>query len=163
MMKRGFGTYTLMLSVILWGVLLGGVVYSHIVFFPPYLSHLPESAMITNGEYALHDENFWMLIHPVLVLSLIVSLAANWRDPVRRKLIASTLVVYVVVILVSFAYFVPQLAEFHNSPQSGISSAEWIDRGKHWQHMSWIRGATLAVFALPLLFALTSLEPNADR
>ena len=143
-----------MLSVILWGVLLGGVVYSHVVYFPVYLSHLPESAIITNGEYALHEENFWMFIHPVLVLSLIVSLGANWSDRVRRKLIAATLFVYVAVIVISLFYFIPQLAEFRNSPQSSISSAEWILRGRHWQHMSWIRGATLFVFAVPLLIAL---------
>src|ERR1044071_7180139 len=98
-MKLGFGTYALMVSVILWGVLLGGVAYSHIVYFPVYLSHLPESAIITNGPYALHEENFWMFIHPVLVLSLIISLVLNWRNAARRKLIASTMVVYTAVII----------------------------------------------------------------
>jgi hypothetical protein len=161
-MKMGFGTYALMISVILWGVLLGGVVYSHVVYFPVYLSHLPESAIITNGEYALHEEHFWTLLHPVLVLSLVISLASNWREAARRTLIASTLVVYVAVIIISFAYFIPQLAEFRNSPQSNITSAEWIQRGQHWQHMSWIRGATLFVFSIPLLFALARPKTNAN-
>ncbi|MBK8465995.1 MAG: DUF1772 domain-containing protein [Chloracidobacterium sp.] len=148
--------------MILWGILLGGVVYSHVVYFPVYLSHLPESAIITNGEYALHEEHFWMFIHPVLVLSLIVSLAANWSDAMRRKLIASTLVVYIAIIIISMIYFVPQLAEFHNSPRSGISSAEWIERGQRWQQLSWIRGAALFVFAFPLLVALARSSKNAD-
>lgn len=161
-MKLGFGTYALMISAILWGVLLGGVVYSHVVYFPVYLSHLPESAIITNGDYALHEEHFWMFIHPVLLLSLIVSLAANWSDAMRRKLIASTLVVYIAIIVVSMIYFVPQLAEFHNSPRSGVSSAEWVERGQRWQQLSWIRGATLFVFAFPLLVALTRSRKNAD-
>ena len=100
-MRVGLATYLLMISVILWGVLLGGIVFADVVYFPVYLSHLPESAIITNGDYALHEEHFWLFIHPLLVLSLIVSLIANWGDTVKRKLIASTLVVYVLVIVVS--------------------------------------------------------------
>jgi hypothetical protein len=144
-----------MLSIILYGVLLGGVVYSHIVFFPVYLSHLPESAVLTNGEYALHEENFWLLIHPLLVMSLIVALALNWRDTFRRKLIAATLGVYILVLVVSSLYFIPQLGEFRESLRTGGSAVEWMARGSHWQHMSWIRGGTLFVFSIPLLFALT--------
>lgn len=150
----GFGSFALMLSIILWGVLLGGVVYSHIVYFPVYLSHLPESAVLTNGDYALHEEHFWMLIHPLLILSLIVSLATNWRDAFRRKMIGSTLIVYLIIIVISSIYFIPQLAEFQASPRTGIPAAEWQQRGIHWQRMSWIRGATLFAFSLPLLFAL---------
>lgn len=162
-MKLGFGTYALMVSVILWGVLLGGVVYSHIVFFPAYLSHLPESALLTNGEYALHEENFWMLLHPILVLSLIVSLAANWRSKFRRKMIAATLAVYVGVIVISAVYFIPRLGEFRDSPQSSVPTAEWQQRGATWQHMSWIRGGTLSLMTIPLLFALaTPKYSNGD-
>ena len=161
-MRLGFATYLLMISVILWGVLLGGIVFAHVVYFPVYLSHLPESAIITNGEYALHEEHFWLFIHPLLVLSLIVSLIANWGDAVRRKLIGSTLGVYVAVIVISALYFIPQLAEFHDSPKSGIPSAEWIERGQHWQHMSWIRGAILFISAIPLLIALARPKTNAN-
>jgi hypothetical protein len=161
-MRLGIATYLLMISVVLWGVLLGGIVFAHVVYFPVYLSHLPESAIITNGDYALHEEHFWLFIHPLLVLSLTVSLIANWSDAVRRKLIASTLVVYVVILIISAVYFIPQLAEFHDSPRSGISSAEWIERGQHWQHMSWIRGTTLFVFTIPLLIALARPRTNAN-
>jgi hypothetical protein len=162
-MRYRLGSYALMLSVVLYGVLLGGVVYSHIVFFPVYLSHLPESAVLTNGEYALHEENFWLLIHPLLVLSLIASLSLNWRDIFRRKLVAMTLAVYVIVLIVSTVYFIPQLAEFRGSLQTGGSTAEWIARGAHWQHMSWIRGGVLFIFSIPLLLALAGRNDGNSR
>lgn len=153
-MKFGFGTYALMLSIVLWGVLLGGVAYSHIVYFPVYLAHLPESAALTNGPYALHEEHFWLLIHPVLVLSLVISLIANWRDAFRRKMVASTLGLYIAVLVVSSLYFIPQLQEFRESPTSNISTVEWQARGAHWQRMSYIRGGVLSIFSVPLLLAL---------
>src|ERR1041385_957040 len=97
---------SLMVAIFFYGILLGGVVYSHVVFFPPYLSALPASAALTNGPYALHDEYFWMSIHPLAILSLIVALALNWKVPARRKLIAIPLTLYIVAIIVTSLYFV---------------------------------------------------------
>ena len=70
-------TISLMLSIVLWGTLLGGIAYSHLVYFPPYLSALPDSAVVVNGPYGLHEATFWMIIHPLLLLSLIVALVLN--------------------------------------------------------------------------------------
>src|SRR5690348_3786769 len=81
-------TIALMVSVLLMGILLGGIVYAHVVLFPPYLSALPSSAVLVNGPYALHDEYFWTMIHPPAVLSLVLALILNWKIPARRKLIA---------------------------------------------------------------------------
>jgi hypothetical protein len=77
-------------------------------------------------------------------------------------MIAATLAVYILVLIVSSLYFIPQLAEFRDSPRSSVSTAEWQERGARWQHMSWIRGATLFVFSLPLLFALARPKTNVD-
>src|SRR5437870_3385596 len=92
-------TISLMLSIILWGTLLGGIVYSHLVYFPVYLSALPDSAVVVNGPSGLHDEIFWTLIHPLLILSLIVSLGLNWKVRARRKLIGITMALYALALV----------------------------------------------------------------
>lgn len=153
-MKLDFGTYALMLSVLLYGVLLGGIVYLHLVFFSVYLSNLPESTVLVNGPYALHDEYFWTLIHPLAILSLIVALIANWSNRRRRILIAMPLDIYVITMVVTFLYFVPELMAFKESATSQIPAAEWHERGIRWQHLSWLRGGTMALFYIPLLLAL---------
>ena len=149
------GTYTLFLTVILWGTLLGGVAYSHLVYFPVYLSALPDSAVVVNGPYGLHEAIFWMTIHPLLILSLIAALALNWRLRARRKLILISFVVYVLVLVISQLYFIPELLAFAHSPGSGLTPAEWLARGQRWQRLSWLRGAVMYAGILPLLFALT--------
>ena len=148
-------TISLMLSVVLWGTLLGGIAYSHLVFFPPYLSALPNSAVIVNGPYGLQDATFWMIIHPLLILSLIVSLLLNWKLRARRKLVLISLVVYALMLAISLIYFVPELMAFQRSPESSLSPAEWLARGQRWQRLSWIRGAVCYVGFMPLLLALT--------
>ena len=82
-------TPALMLSLVVWGTLLGGIAYSHVVFFPVFLSALPDSAMVVTGPYGLHEEAFWIPIHPAMILSLISALALNWRSRSRRLLIGT--------------------------------------------------------------------------
>jgi hypothetical protein len=154
-------TIALMVSIILWGVFLGGIVYSHIVYFPVYLSALPDSSVIVNGPYALHEEKFWMLIHPLLILSLIISLGMNWKLKTRRNLIAITIVLYAAAIVATTLYFVPELRAFMNSPKLGGSPAEWWARGQRWQHLSWVRGGLMFVAVVPLLLALTKPDGAA--
>ena len=149
------GNLSLFLTIILWGTLLGGIAYAHLVSFPVYLSALPASAVVVNGPYGLHEEIFWMTIHPLLVLSLIAALVLNWKFRSRRKLIGISFIVYVLVLVVSRLYFIPELVAFEQSPESTLSAAEWLARGQRWQRLSWLRGALCYVAFVPLLLALT--------
>ena len=158
------GTYALFLTVILWGTLLGGIAYSHLVYFPVYLSALPDSAVVVNGTYGLHEAIFWMTIHPLLILSLVVALVLNWKSGSRRKLILVSFALYFVVLVVTQIYFLPELAAFEHSPSSKIPSSEWLARGQRWQRLSWIRGSVMYAGILPLLLALTKAVPKeAER
>lgn len=147
-------TVSLMMSIILWGTLLGGIAYSHLVYFPVYLSALPDSAVIVNGPYGLNEARFWGLIHPLLILSLIATIVLNWKQKARRKLIGITIVLYVLVILATTLYFVPELMAFANSPNLSVSPEEWLARGRRWQRLSWLRGVLMYIGLVPLLFAL---------
>jgi hypothetical protein len=149
------GTYSLFLAIILWGTLLGGIAYSHLVYFPVYLSALPDSSVVVNGTYGLNETIFWVTIHPLLILSLILALVLNWKSKSRRKLVLLSFAIYVVVLIVTQIYFLPELGAFRRSAESTLSRAEWLVRGQRWQRLSWIRGATMYAGILPLLLALT--------
>lgn len=155
MTRLRLGTYSLFVTIILWGTLLGGIAYSHLVYFPVYLSALPDSAVVVTGPYGLRESIFWMTVHPLLILSLIVSIVLNWRSQARRSLILISIAVYVLALIVTTIYLVPELIAFERSPQSSVTAAEWLARGKRWQTLSWIRGAVCYVALVPLLLALT--------
>jgi len=151
----------LMLTIVLWGTLLGGIAYSHLVYFPVYFSDLPGSAVVVNGPYGMNDGIFWVIIHPLLIISLVATLVLNWTSSSRRKLIAISFVVYVILLLVSLFYFVPELVLFKHSPESTIPATEWLARGRRWQRLSWLRGLTMYLAFVPLLIALTKPTDNS--
>lgn len=162
--KPGLNNLSLMLAIILWGTLLGGVAYSHLVYFPVYLSALPDSAVLVKGPYGLNEGRFWGLIHPLLILSLIATLALNWSLKARRRLILITVALYVLALVATALYFVPELMAFANSQNLGGSPAEWLARGRRWERLSWLRGLVMYVAIVPLLFALaTPVGPRKRR
>ena len=156
-----FPTIILIGAIIIWGVLLGGIVYSHIVYFPVFLSNLPESAVLVNGKYALHEENFWMAIHPVLIVLLIITIISNWKNRPRRKKILISFVLYAVVLIVSSIYFVPELINFSKSATSLIPPSEWLRRSSNWMTYSIIRGIIMFAGVIPLFIAL--LKPGVNK
>ena len=163
MTRSNAGTYSLFPAVIFWGILLGAIAYSHTAFLPVYLSDLPNSAAVVNGKYALNEAPFWMTIHPLLILSLIASLALNWKFPARRKLIALSFGIYVSVLIVTRVYFLPELMAFAKSPESTLPDSEWLARGHRWLSLSLIRGVFCFLGFVPLLIALTKQTDSSEN
>ena len=146
---------SLFLVIILWGTLLGASTYEHIGFFSVFLSALPDSAVVVNGPHGIDNGRFWVLIHPILILSLLSTLGLNWKASERRKLILTSIAIYALALLVTFWYFVSELMAFADSPNSTVSAEEWRARGDRWQYLSWLRALAMYAGLLPLLIALT--------
>jgi hypothetical protein len=156
-------TYALFPAIIIWGILLGGIVYSHVAFIPVYMADLPNSAIVVNGKYGLNEAPFWMTVHPLLILSLIIALASNWKLKARRKLIALSCGIYIVALIATAVYFVPELMAFAKSPESNLPASEWLARGHRWQNLSQIRGVFCFLGFVPLLIALTKQTDTSEN
>jgi mannose-6-phosphate isomerase-like protein (cupin superfamily) len=161
-MQLRLSTLSLFLLNILWGMLMGVVFYAHLVVYPVLLSNLPESAVMVTGPYGLRDGLFWMLIHPTLILTFIITLASNWRWKSRRKLIGISLGLYLLVFAATITYFVSELMAFNRSPGADVQPAEWLGRGQRWQRLSWVRQAIMHIPQVLLLVALRKPAGSAD-
>jgi uncharacterized membrane protein len=163
MTNSNLRTYSLFPAIIIWGILLGGIVYSHVVFLPVYLSDLPYSAVVGTGKYGINEAPFWTTVHPLLILSLITTLVMNWKFKARRRLIGLTFGIYISVLIVTAVYFVPELMAFAKSPESNLPASEWRARGHRWLYLSLIRGAFCFLSFVPLLIALTKQRDSGER
>lgn len=152
---------SLFVAITCWAIIIGGVMYSHLVYFPAYLSYLPESNNLIAGENGLKDGNFWMLIHPFAILSTTLTLILNWKLKTRRKFILMSFSIYVLAIIATAVYFLPTLFIFADAAKyPTVTATEWFQRGQTWQHLSWIRGSTLYVGFLFMIIALTKDHPK---
>ncbi len=106
------------------------------------------------GEYALNAGAFWTKIHPVTLLLFITSLILFWKYK-RRKNIVIAFLGYLVIMVVTFLYFVPELIAINTTTYAETIDASLVSRGQLWEQLSLLRLATLIVLAIILFLGLT--------
>ena len=154
-------TLLLILGCISFIVVMGAATYEHAAVVPIWTSAVPVSLSMFQGEYALHPWNFWVPIHPITVTLLVIALIANWRTP-RRNYVIAGFGGYLLVLAVTFAYFVPELlALVVNTPYSPTVDAELTRRAELWETLSLVRLGFIFVLAVVLLLGLSN--PAEDK
>lgn len=153
----------LILASISFVVVIGGAVYEHLALVPVWTSAVPASLTVFQGEYALKAQNFWIPIHPVTIVLMVAALIANWRTD-RRWLIILPLAGYLMILGVTFLYFVPELMALTQTPFSETVDAALTARANTWEMLSLVRLGVLFIFAITLLSSLaTPIDTRSYR
>jgi hypothetical protein len=137
-----------------FSIMIGGAVYEHINVVPKWAAAPPVSLSMFQGEYGLKPGLFWMIIHPVNLLLFILTLILHWRSA-RRKNILIVLSAYVVILIVTSLFFVPELISITTTAWSTQVDSELTSRAKLWEILSLVRLGILLVLVLILSTGLT--------
>jgi hypothetical protein len=142
------------ISCLAFAIIIGGAVYEHLNVVPKWAAGPPASLSMFQGEYGLKPELFWMIIHPVNLLLFILTLILHWRSG-RRKNIVTVLTSYIVILIITSIYFVPELISITTSSYSQTPNAELTKRASLWEALSIARLFALVVLAIILFTGLT--------
>ena len=143
----------LILGSIFFIIVVGGAVYEHVAFVPQWSAAVPASLSSLQGDYGLKAEYFWMGIHPITLLFLIGALIVNWKN-LRRRNILITLGGYVLILIITSIYFVPELIDLQDTPYTTSVDNALTQRAGMWETLSLIRLGVLFILAYILLSAL---------
>ena len=144
----------LILASICFVIILGGAIYEHIAVVPKWSAAPPSSLTMFQGKYGLHSEYFWIPIHPVTILLMVGALITNWKN-VRRKNILIVLISYIVILITTFSFFVPELISIIQTPFQDTVDPDLVRRSSMWETLSLIRLSIIAILSIILLSALT--------
>ena len=139
-----------------FSIIIGGAVYEHLNIVPTWAAAPPVSLSMFQGEYGLKPDLFWKIIHPVNILLLVVTLIFNFRSA-RRSNIVIVLTGYILILVVTAIYFVPELLSITTTAFSTNKDPELIRRASLWETLSIIRLALLIVLAITLFMGLTKV------
>lgn len=142
-------------------IVIGAAVYEHLGVVPKWSAAPPKSLTMFQGEYGLNAGAFWKLIHPVTLILLIINLIIFWHTE-RRMFLSIPLIGYVIILITTFVFFVPELINITSTTYSNIADSALIKRAKLWETLSIIRLFVLTVLAIVLLLGLTKLNPMID-
>ncbi len=147
----------LILASICFVIVLGAAVYEHLAVIPQWSAAPPSSLSLFQGEYRLKSEIFWMAIHPVTLLMMIGALITNWKNS-RRKDILVVLVSYLLILITTAIYFVPQLIGFMETPYQDTVDETLVQRASMWETLSLVRLVFILVLSYILLSTLTKSQ-----
>jgi hypothetical protein len=142
------------IASLLFAIVIGGAVYEHLALVPQWTAGPPLSLALFQGEHGLKPGRFWIPIHPVTLLFLLTSLFLHWRTDRRRPLLIAG-VGYLLILVVTSIYFVPELMELTTTPFSPVVNEELKQRALTWERLSLARLAVLLVLGVVLINGLT--------
>ncbi len=142
------------ISCLAFIVVIGGAVYEHMNVVPTWSAAPPISLSMFQGEYGLKPELFWMIIHPVNLVLFILTMVIHWRTA-RRKNLLIVFGTYILILVITSIYFVPELISITSAEYSTAADANLTERATMWETLSLVRLGVLVVLALLLLMGLT--------
>lgn len=148
------------LSCLGFSIIAGAATYEHIAVWPHAFAAPPASLTMFQGEYGLNSGNFWPNIHPVVLLLFVISLILHWKTD-RKKYVLYTLIGYVIIMVVTFIYFVPELIAITQTPFAETVDSDLVRRGSTWELLSIIRMIIIYGLAVFLYLGLTKTGEGA--
>jgi hypothetical protein len=142
------------ITCLAFAIIIGGAVYEHLNVVPQWAAAPPASLAMFQGEYGLKPELFWKIIHPVNILLFIVTLILHWKSA-RRKNLLIVLSTYVVILIITSIYFVPELISIISAAYSPTPDAGLTQRSKLWEILSIVRLVVLVILSIILFTGLT--------
>lgn len=147
----------LILASICFVIILGAATYEHVAFIPQWSDAPPSSFSLFHGQYRVEAGYFWMPIHPVTILLMVGALITNWKNP-RKKNILTVLIGYVLILVVTYIYFVPQLLTFMEIPVQDTVDQSLLAKASLWETLSLIR--LVFIFGLSYILLSALAKPN---
>ena len=140
---------------------LGGSFYEHLVIDPAW----PDNPSLIQPEHGGVDrKRFWIPLHGLITLALLVAVASSWTDRPARKRVLAGAGFYVVLRVWTFAYFVPLGLRFESAGR--VLSPDLASLAEEWVSLSLLRLPLVAGAAVALLLALRRLlqiSPQRER
>lgn len=152
----------LVLGSISFIIVIGGATYEHLAVVPVWSSAVPPSLSMFQGEYSLRPANFWIPIHPVTLALLIAGLILNWNTD-RRAHILTCIGGYLLILVTTFIYFVPELLALTSSQYSSVVDSELTRRAGLWEFLSLVRLGALILLAIVLQLGLTRSSESGSK
>ena len=138
-----------------FAVVIGAAVYEHVAVVPVWSAAPPASLALFQGKYGLNPTPFWVAIHPITLALLSAAIILFWKTNSKPYLIITS-IGYVIVLIITFAFFVPELIAITGTVFSESIDTSLVKRAKLWEILSLVRLLFLIVLAIVAFLGLTT-------
>jgi hypothetical protein len=153
----------LWIFVVALGVEIGAGLYETLVVLPLWSAAPPESVIAYHRHFAANPQfvpnsggRFWMFATPFVGLAALAVLLSGWRTcPEHRTWRMAGAILTLIVVVFTFAWFVPNIMRLHSPDVLAMSTGEVAHVATWWVRLNWVR---VVVFSAGWLAALRALS-----
>lgn len=139
----------LWLSVVVWGCMLGGIIYETLVVVPAWSAAPPESiSVMMHPLYPIVPSRMWIPFSNLHTLISIAVLIAAWNQRSLRKWLLFALAIVILSHIMQFGYF---WSTNRAMTETGVSPADAASMANQWRAVNWFRVAYIAAGFLATL------------
>jgi hypothetical protein len=149
------------LTCLSFSIVIGAAVYEHLAVVPQWSAAPPASLAMFQGEYGLNAGSFWTKIHPITLLLFISTLVLHWKSERRRNILIA-FIGYVLIILVTGIYFVPELMDITGTAYSDTIDEGLQSRASLWETLSQLRLIVIIGLVIYLILGLTKVNAKSN-
>lgn len=150
------------LTCLSFSLILGGAAFEHVTIIPIMSMAPPRSLAMFQGDFGLHPESFWSIVHPVTVLLFLATLILNWKSAARRSVLIS-FAGYIVILAISAVYFIPEVKAIMGTTYSDTVDPILTKRTDLWEMLSLARLGIAILLSLILFLGLTKSADSTPR
>jgi hypothetical protein len=148
-MKTKLTNPILIASIVFLSISASAGLYEHLFGIPEMLNS--PSTMITKSNNDLGQAaKFWIPVHFLILITLVMSLIFNWKSPIRKKLVLSAFICYMYITVISI-FFAKKLEVF----KTMSDNIDFQQQTSLWLQVSWHRPVLMIVIELLMLIALS--------
>jgi hypothetical protein len=133
-------------------IVCGASLFEHAALATSWAADPPASLQMFHGNHGVQPPRFFRVVQPLLAVLLVAALALSWKNPERRNLLLIAGGGYLVALITTGLYFVPELTSVVMGTPA-ITTEEWRSRALTWEKLALVRTLWILVFAIPLMMA----------
>lgn len=145
----------------LYFVMNGAQLWETAIMVPAWTAAPPQSLHFFHGPYGLDFKIFWIVLHSVHEVVLILALIFNWRISYRKAALLILLAIHIGLRVWTLQYFAPVIIEFQSMHASQEIDPKLVGKASAWKNLNYVRVSLFFMVNLGFVYLL-SLNSNKN-
>lgn len=145
-------------AIALYFLMNGAQIWETALFIPAWTEAPPASLHFFEPPYGIDLKTFWIVVHTIHEVVLIIALIYGWKITKRRNWMLLLMFLHISVRIWTLTYFAPAIIEFQSIDVVDKVDQGLVENANQWETLNYIRvGSYLALnLCFLLLFKINS-------
>lgn len=142
----------LFIAIVGYLVMNGAQLWETAIFIPAWTQAPPASLVFF--KYGIDLKTFWIIVHSVHELALLLAVYFNWKIKARKLWLLLLVLIHAGIRAWTLAYFAPTIMELQQMEYNPTVAPDLVQKAARWKNLNYVRVAFFFAVNLGLIWLL---------